>query len=95
MLEAMAAGLPVVATSVGDAELLLSNGGGLLVEVKAPDAFALALGNLIRDPEKMRVMGRAARAHAEKNYNSEIWLDKLLTCYTLAQKMNASLEGGS
>ncbi len=86
MLEAMAAGLPVVATSVGDAAILLATGGGLLAEPKNPNDLAYALENLLSDPEKMRAMGKIARECVEKNYNSDVWLDKLVTCYALAQK---------
>lgn len=91
MLEAMAAGLPVVATSVGDAEIVLATGGGLFAEAKNPNDLAHVLENLLSDPEKMRTMGRIARECVEKNYNSDLWLDRLLTCYALAQK-NDQLE---
>lgn len=92
MLEAMAAGLPVVATSVGDAEILLSCGGGLLVEAKNPETFARALESLISNPEKMRDMGRVACEYMKKNYTADPWLDKLLACYALAQKKDNWLE---
>ncbi len=91
MLEAMAAGLPVVATSVGDAGVLLATGGGLLVEARNPDSFAAALESLIIDLTKMRIVGQRARECVEKNYASDAWLDKLLTCYSLAQKNDAWL----
>lgn len=90
MLEAMAAGLPVVATAVGDAEILLSTGGGLLAEAQNPDAFARALTGMLDDPEKMCAMGRTARDYVERNYSAEAWLDKLMDCYTLAQEKIAS-----
>ena len=92
MLEAMAAGLPVVATSVGDAEILLATGGGLLVEAQNPNALARALETLISDPEKMRTMGSSAREYVERNYASDPWLDKLLACYAIAQKNDGWLE---
>ena len=92
MLEAMMAGLPVVATSVGDAAILLSTGGGVLSEPKDPAPFALAMESAIIDPEKMRSMGRVAREYVERNYAADSWLDKLLTCYALSQKKSDWLE---
>lgn len=86
MLEAMAAGLPVVATSVGDAEILLATGGGLLAEAKNPNDLARVLENILSHPEKMRAMGQIARECVKKDYNPDVWLDKLLACYALAQK---------
>ena len=94
MLEAMAAGLPVVATSVGDAEILLQSGAGVLVQEKEPNAFANALDTLIADPLRMQVMGQTAREYVEKNYSSDLWLDKLLACYALVQNNSHSPERG-
>jgi glycosyltransferase involved in cell wall biosynthesis len=91
MLEAMAAGLPVLATRVGDAEVLLSKGSGLLVEAQNPVAFANALESLLINPEKLLSMGKVARACVENNYTADGWLDKLLTCYALAQGTHAKL----
>lgn len=92
MLEAMAAGLPVVATNVGDAEVMLAAGGGLLVDAQNPDAFARVLEILLIDSEKMRSMGQVARECVERNYTADAWLDKLLACYALAQKKYVRLE---
>ncbi len=92
MLEAMAAGLPIVATSVGDAAILLSTGCGYLVSAKDSKAFAQALENLISDSETMRKMGDIAREYVKKNYTADLWLDKLLLCYSRAQRKDASVE---
>ena len=94
MLEAMAAGLPVVATSVGDAEILLQSGAGVLVQEKEPNTFANALGALIADPLRMQVMGQIAREYVEKSYSPDMWLDKLLACYALVQNNSHSPERG-
>jgi glycosyltransferase involved in cell wall biosynthesis len=93
MLEAMAAGLPVIATSVGDAEHLLATGSGLLVNVKDPSNLAVAINCLIEDPDKMRTMGQLARSFVEKNYAAEPWLDKILQSYARAKQGNTRLAG--
>jgi glycosyltransferase involved in cell wall biosynthesis len=93
MLEAMAAGLPVIATSVGDAEHLLATGGGLLVNVKDPSNLAVAINCLIENPDKMCTMGQLARSFVEKNYAAEPWLDKILQSYARAKQGNTRLAG--
>jgi sugar transferase (PEP-CTERM/EpsH1 system associated) len=66
ILEAMAAGLPVVATNVGGAgELVQQDRTGALVASADPQAMAAALLDLVRSPEARRAMGQAARASAQ------------------------------
>ncbi|RME99820.1 MAG: glycosyltransferase, partial [Chloroflexi bacterium] len=57
VLEAMAAGLPIVATSVSDTPRVVVDGSGLLVPPKNPDALAAAIDTLLNNPTRMRVMG--------------------------------------
>jgi glycosyltransferase involved in cell wall biosynthesis len=69
LLEAMAAGLPVVATRVGgNAELIVDGENGLLVEPGAPAPLRAAIIRLLDDPElraRLVAAGRnTARAHA-------------------------------
>ncbi|MBY0399199.1 glycosyltransferase, partial [Myxococcota bacterium] len=65
ILEAMAAGLPVVATRVGGmGEATLEGVTGLLVEPGRPDDLAQALRTLLDDPDRRRQMGAAAQHRA-------------------------------
>ncbi len=65
MLEAMAAGLPIVATSVGDHSHLLRHGiEGLLVPPGAPRAMAGALAQLARDQALRQRFATAARTRS-------------------------------
>jgi glycosyltransferase involved in cell wall biosynthesis len=65
VLEAMAAGLPVVATDVGGvAEAVEDGETGFLVPTADPEAFARALDRLLVDGELRRRMGAAGRARA-------------------------------
>ena len=65
ILEAMASGLPVVATAVGGAdELVLEGKTGLLVPAGQPGLLAEALVSLAADSERRASMGRSARERA-------------------------------
>lgn len=66
----MAAGLPIVATSVGGlVEILRHERSALLVEPRRPDLFAEAVLRLIDHPEKARALGWAARRFLEEEYS--------------------------
>ncbi len=65
VLEAMSAGLPIVATAVGGVPGIVVDGEtGVLVPPGAPDALAAQLLALLRDPGRARRLGDAARARA-------------------------------
>jgi L-malate glycosyltransferase len=68
-LEAMAAGLPVVATSVGGIpECVIHEKTGLLVPPGDADALANALIGLLKDADRRRELGMAGRSHVTENF---------------------------
>lgn len=68
MLEAMAAGKPVVASDIeGYRGVMQHRGEGLLFQNRNVESLADALEALIRDPEMRRGMGQRGRATAEKH----------------------------
>ncbi|HMO46559.1 MAG TPA: TIGR03088 family PEP-CTERM/XrtA system glycosyltransferase [Rubrivivax sp.] len=69
ILEAMASGLPVVATAVGGNPELVGNSSGILVPSDEVEALAGALVTLARDPARARAMGRAGRAEVERRFS--------------------------
>jgi L-malate glycosyltransferase len=72
VLEAMAAGRPVVARRVGALpETVVHGETGLLVDDDRPESIAGALEAILGDPERARAMGRAARRRAETEFGSE------------------------
>ncbi|MEM1203311.1 MAG: glycosyltransferase family 4 protein [Acidobacteriota bacterium] len=70
ILEAMAAGLPVVSTRVsGIPEAVAHGDTGLLVDTEAKGALASALGELLDDPERARRMGERGRRRVEEEFS--------------------------
>jgi glycosyltransferase involved in cell wall biosynthesis len=72
LIEAMAAGTAVVATSVGGVPDLVSDGvNGLLVPFGDSRAMADALTRLMDDPDERDRLGRAGRAHVMARYDAD------------------------
>jgi glycosyltransferase involved in cell wall biosynthesis len=70
VMEAMAAGLPVVSTAVGGVPELVREGEtGLLVPSGDAAALARALQALVDDPARREAMGAAARQHAITHFD--------------------------
>jgi glycosyltransferase involved in cell wall biosynthesis len=66
LMEALALGLPVVATRVGGVEELVTDGReAVLVPARQPDLLASALLALARDPERRKKMAQHAAARGE------------------------------
>jgi glycosyltransferase involved in cell wall biosynthesis len=81
--EAMASGLPVVATNVGDAARLVG-GGGIIVPPGNRDAFRDALGRLTESDDLRRTLGRRARARIVSRFR----LDQAVTRMTRVLRDN-------
>ena len=70
LMEALASGVPAVATDVsGVHELVVDGATGLLVPERDPEALADALEALARDPALCKRLGRAGRAKVLKEYD--------------------------
>jgi glycosyltransferase involved in cell wall biosynthesis len=70
VLEAMAAGVPVVATAVAGMPLAVRDGEtGVLVPEKDPRALAEAVTGLLDRPERARALGRAGRERVARELN--------------------------
>jgi len=69
-LEAMASGVPVVASAVGGlTDSVVDGVTGILVPPRDPAAIADALGELRADPARRRALGRAGRDRMEHGYS--------------------------
>jgi glycosyltransferase involved in cell wall biosynthesis len=77
MLEAMAAGRPVLLSARGEAARLIeAEGAGVVVEPESPDALAGALTELAADPERRARLGAAGRRAVERRFGRDAWLDR-------------------
>jgi glycosyltransferase involved in cell wall biosynthesis len=76
VLEAMMAGLPVVATSVGDLPSVVTEQTGVLVPPHRPELLADALEALLDDPKKRQAMGQAAYRRAMDEFSLEVWMKR-------------------
>lgn len=81
-LEAMAAGVPVVASHVGGLAEMLSDGEtGLLVPPDDPEALAAALSRLQDDSRLRQNLAQSASALVQECYSLTLMLDRLTQLY--------------
>ena len=82
VLEAMAAGLPVVASAVGGIpETVESERTGVLVAPQDPAALAAAIASLLREPDRARRLGAAGRARVLAEFSMERMADRYERVY--------------
>jgi glycosyltransferase involved in cell wall biosynthesis len=88
VVEAMAAGRPVVATEVGGTpDAVLDDSTGFLVPPSDPDALARALERLLADPALARRLGAEGQASARARFGESAVLGRLDALYNrLAQR---------
>jgi len=82
LLEAMACGLPCVATRVSGSEDIISDGvNGLLVEPEQPAEMAKALRRIIEDTSLAQRLGQAGRATVVRDYQLITVVERCLELY--------------
>jgi glycosyltransferase involved in cell wall biosynthesis len=90
-IEAMAAGLPVVASAVGGLCDLIDDGRtGLLVPPSEPDALAAAIRTLVANPARAAALGAAARASVRQQYAFDRMVASFEDLYLAARPGGAS-----
>lgn len=81
-LEAAACGRPVVTSRIdGLPETVADGDGGVLVPAGDVSALSVALAGLLADPDKRRVMGRAARDWVCRTYRWEVMAARMADLY--------------
>ena len=83
IVEAMAAGLPVVSTEVQTGTSWVNQDGvtGLVIPPARPDALAAAVASLVADPARRQAMGRAGRARALAMFEASAMVDAVGRVY--------------
>ena len=82
ILEAMAAGLPVVATDVGGNGDLVSNGTtGKIIASQKPEDMALAIRDYIEQPTLALSQGEAGKKRATEHFSLDTMVEKYTTVY--------------
>jgi glycosyltransferase involved in cell wall biosynthesis len=81
LFEAVAAGIPVVATRVGGVPDVVSPAGAALVPPHDALALAAEIRAVFRDPDAARARARAARTRLEHEFGVEPWLERYETVY--------------
>jgi glycosyltransferase involved in cell wall biosynthesis len=82
VLEAMAAGKPVIATDVGGTDEVVTHGvSGLLVRPADPDALANAINAVLGDPAKAARLGAAGQARVRQLFRAETMVQGVQEVY--------------
>ena len=84
LFEAMAAGVPVVATAVGGVPDIVSAEEALLVPPESPAALAGAIRAVYADPAAAAARARAARRRLDRDYGVAGWVERYDATYAVA-----------
>ena len=81
LLEAMAAGVPIIATRVGGVPDLLSEGTALLIPAEAPSAVAAAIRSVCADPSGAAARASAASERLDRAFGVGAWVQQYDSVY--------------
>jgi len=96
VLEAMAAGRPVVASAVGGLRETVEHGvTGLLTRPGDPRDLASALRRVLMDPHALQAMGDAARRRALERYSLDAMVDAVERVYCQCVSSPSRASGGA
>ena len=90
LLEAMASGLPCVATAVGGIPGLLDTGAGITVPAGNPQSLANAMTEISTDVDKRRLLGQRAVCLVHERYAVEPIVDRYLQLMGLPARAASS-----
>jgi L-malate glycosyltransferase len=90
VLEAMACGVPIVATNAGGLPHVIGPGGGRLVPPRDASALAEALIEVLTSPDLQTAMGRHNRTRIETEFEIERAVDRLESAYAAVLRQSPS-----
>ena len=85
LLEAMGAGVPIVATRVGGVPDMLSDEQALLVNPEDPEALGIAIRRSLLDPAAAIARSALARARLDTEFSNHAWLQRYASLYRSIQ----------
>jgi colanic acid/amylovoran biosynthesis glycosyltransferase len=93
LMEAMAYGIPVIATETGGIPELIGDGAGLLVPPANPQALAAALAQLEASPDLRRSLGLAGRRRVEQSFEITKMVKELVRKFDQAALRHGAHDG--
>src|SRR6185312_6666653 len=84
LLEAMASGVPIIATSVGGVPDVITSDEAVLVPAETPDQIAAALMQISRDPASASRRAEAGRRRLEAGFTLGAWIARVESVYRAA-----------
>jgi glycosyltransferase involved in cell wall biosynthesis len=95
LVEAMAAGIPVIASNLGGiAEIVTDGVTGLLFQPGNAEDLARKMLALWENPQLARRLGQAGREKALANYREELYYQRLMAAYAQARAQNQAGDTG-
>jgi len=94
LLEAMNAGVPIVATRVGGVPDIVSSSEAILVQAEQPSMIAQALSELTREPLPAADRSMRARERLLNSFSLESWLGAVRSVYEVACASTDNRAGG-
>lgn len=85
LIQALAAGRPIVANEIGGIPEIVTSDVGVLVPPGDIAALAGALGAVVADPQLRTRLGEAARVRYEQHFSAETWVARLRDLYRQVQ----------
>jgi len=93
LVEAMAAGLPVVATKVGGVpDVVVDGETGILVPAADSRALAMAIIRILTDEDKAKRMGQAGRERVDPEFSVETMVEKIDMLYRSLKRYGKCLD---
>ncbi len=90
LIEAMASGLPVVATDVsGTREVMVHGETGLMVPPGDPEKLAQAIDQILSNPAQAQAMGMAGRRRVEANFSAQTQVKEYIALFERNQTNRA------
>lgn len=93
ILEAMATGLPIIATDVGGNPELVTQENGMLVPAAQPNELAQALQRYLEQPALRHAQGAAGRKVIEQRFSMQAMVQGYLDVYTKVLTAAAARQG--